>query len=84
MECLKECPPMDELDHACAMHDSCIVNHPQPADLHCTSFVNCPCDCALVKVQANGSFIHSCKPIASWGGLHSTDQAILLSLSCRG
>ena len=55
MECLKECPPMDELDHACAMHDSCIVNHPQPADLHCTSFVNCPCDCALVKVQANGS-----------------------------
>ncbi|ELR11713.1 uncharacterized protein ACA1_261330 [Acanthamoeba castellanii str. Neff] len=49
MECLKECPPMDELDQACAMHDSCIVNHPQPADLHCTSFVNCPCDCALVK-----------------------------------
>jgi hypothetical protein len=74
---------MDELDQACAMHDSCIVNHPQPADLHCTSFVNCPCDCALVKVRVNGSLIHSSElPIDSWV-FHPlpADRVVLL---CRG
>jgi hypothetical protein len=37
------------------MHDSCISNHMQPDDLPCSSFVNCPCDCALVKVYLNSS-----------------------------
>eukprot|EP01134_Creolimax_fragrantissima_P003213 CFRG3213T1 len=47
--CLKECPPVDSLDEACAMHDSCTFNFKSPGHMACVPQGNyCSCDCHLI------------------------------------
>lgn len=48
--CLQECPPVDELDRACAWHDACTFSYPGPKHLKCVPQGNfCACDCMLVQ-----------------------------------
>lgn len=49
-ECLDECPPIDQLDYQCAMHDECCLNNEIVIDLECSPEGNyCACDCLLSK-----------------------------------
>lgn len=48
--CLKECPPKDDIDKACAYHDACTFSYPGPKKLKCVPQGNlCACDCLLVQ-----------------------------------
>ena len=45
-DCLKECPPIDELDYQCALHDECCLNN--ELNIDCVPEGNyCACDCLL-------------------------------------
>lgn len=47
-DCLDECPPIDELDYHCAIHDECCLNSPK--SIVCFPEGNkCYCDCALIE-----------------------------------
>lgn len=46
--CLEECPPIDDLDYHCALHDECCLNNPKT--ILCFPEGNkCFCDCELIK-----------------------------------
>lgn len=49
-ECLKQCPPIDELDKICSHHDSCTFRFNKPKNFSCSPQGNyCVCDCKLVE-----------------------------------
>lgn len=53
-ECLKECPPIDDLDKSCAWHDACVFVYDRPKLFSCYPQGNyCYCDCTLVKSANN-------------------------------
>eukprot|EP00123_Amoebidium_parasiticum_P012403 comp21329_c0_seq1/m.29223 comp21329_c0_seq1/g.29223 ORF comp21329_c0_seq1/g.29223 comp21329_c0_seq1/m.29223 type:complete len:196 (-) comp21329_c0_seq1:361-948(-) len=54
-ECLKQCPPIDELDAACAWHDACTFSYDTAHLPHkCLPQGNfCPCDCKFLQKAAD-------------------------------
>lgn len=51
-KCLEQCPPIDELDYYCALHDECCMNNPK--DIICLPEGNkCYCDCVLLNGANN-------------------------------
>ena len=65
--CLAECPPKDDLDRACAMHDACTFSFPGPRHLKCVPQGNfCACDCMLVY-QANIAEVCAAPPVFACG-----------------
>lgn len=53
-DCFNECPPIDELDYYCALHDECCLNNPK--DFVCFPEGNkCFCDCALIEGANNAN-----------------------------
>jgi hypothetical protein len=72
--CLRQCPPRDQLDRACAVHDFCTTNNDYEVvlpgdDFSCSSVFGtlqaeyCACDCQLVRsarrVRSTNSFYRS-------------------------
>lgn len=52
--CLKECPPIDQLDTACVFHDQCCFYYSKDDSLKCSPEGNyCTCDCNLLSQSAS-------------------------------
>jgi hypothetical protein len=50
--CLSECPPVDEEDAACVLHDWCCLNQGDDDPYGCGVFAaaqNCECNCILLR-----------------------------------
>jgi len=48
LECIQQCPPIDQLDFQCAFHDHCTFSMIAEANMTCSPQGNfCGCDCIL-------------------------------------
>jgi hypothetical protein len=79
-ECLEQCPVVDDMDSACAYHDSCCIRNRLPASLpSCYPEGNyCWCDCNLV---ANVRSV-PCDTWSCWSFRSLLIQAFEYSVAC--
>lgn len=62
-ECLRQCPPVDAADNACAKHHECTLDN--PALPGCAPGFRCQCDAALLTA-VKGTGCHANKPCAEF------------------